>query len=178
MASSPSHGSSGFHLWGLPEVDLLASSHPTQCQHYFTLETQLPPGALGLNAFISGRLCVFSSSISFSSSVQVSGRTCQGSTQTFYSGGTMLEGGSLASHSSQHVERCSSVLSHHIRSCHGCVGRPHTQGLAISAFNPLAPQRCVLHRLGFSSSVCHAVSGAIWGSMMKVYHQCWKEWAG
>ena len=40
-----------FHLWGLPEVDLLASSHSTQCQHYFTLETPLPVGALGLNAF-------------------------------------------------------------------------------------------------------------------------------
>ena len=40
-----------FCLWGLPEVDLLASSHSTQCQHYFTLETPLPQGALGLNAF-------------------------------------------------------------------------------------------------------------------------------
>ena len=40
-----------FHLWGLPEVDLLASSHSTQCQHYYTLETPLPLGALGLNAF-------------------------------------------------------------------------------------------------------------------------------
>ena len=37
-----------FHLWGLPEVDLLASSHSTQCQHYFILETPLPLGALGL----------------------------------------------------------------------------------------------------------------------------------
>ena len=40
-----------FCLWGLPEVDLLASSHSTQCQHYITLETPLPLGALGLNAF-------------------------------------------------------------------------------------------------------------------------------
>ena len=40
-----------FHLWGLPEVDLLASSHSTQCQYYFTLETPLPVGALGLNTF-------------------------------------------------------------------------------------------------------------------------------
>ena len=40
-----------FCLWGLPEVDLLASSHSTQCQHYFTLETPLPLGALGLSAF-------------------------------------------------------------------------------------------------------------------------------
>ena len=40
-----------FDLWGLPEVDLLESSHSTQCQHYFTLETPLPLGAFGLNAF-------------------------------------------------------------------------------------------------------------------------------
>ena len=40
-----------FHLWGLPEVHLMASSHSIQCQHYFTLESPLPLGALGLNAF-------------------------------------------------------------------------------------------------------------------------------
>ena len=40
-----------FCLWGLPEVDLLAYSHSTQCQHYFFLDTLLPLGALGLNAF-------------------------------------------------------------------------------------------------------------------------------
>ena len=40
-----------FCLWELPKVDLLASSHSTQCKHYFTLETPLPLGALGLNAF-------------------------------------------------------------------------------------------------------------------------------
>ena len=40
-----------FTFGGLPQVDLLASSRSTQCQHYFTLETPLPLGALGLNAF-------------------------------------------------------------------------------------------------------------------------------
>ena len=40
-----------FHLWGLPEVDLLASSHSTECQHYCIMESPLPLGALGLNAF-------------------------------------------------------------------------------------------------------------------------------
>ena len=40
-----------FAFGGLPEVDLLTSSHSTQCQHYFTLENPLPLGALGLNAF-------------------------------------------------------------------------------------------------------------------------------
>ena len=77
---------------------------------------------------------------SSSSSVQVSHRTCQWSTQTFDSGGTMLDGCSLASHHSQHVSRCSSVVSHHIRSHHGCFSWPGVQGSAIFAFNPLAAQ--------------------------------------
>ena len=47
----PGVAQAAFHLWGLPQVDLLASSHSTQCKHYFTLETPLPLGALGLNAF-------------------------------------------------------------------------------------------------------------------------------
>ena len=46
-----SGGSAAFLLWGLPEVDLWASSHTTQCQHYYSLESPLPLGALGLNAF-------------------------------------------------------------------------------------------------------------------------------
>ena len=94
------------------------------------------------------------------------------------SGGTMLDGGSLAPHSSQHVGRCSLAVAHHKRSCHGCLSRPGTQGSTISAFNPLADQQCVLHRQGFSSSVCQAVVGATLASMTKVYQQCWKEWAG
>ena len=36
-----------FDLWGLPKVDLLASSHTTQCQHYYTLESALPHGPWG-----------------------------------------------------------------------------------------------------------------------------------
>ena len=47
----PQGTQAAFHLWGLPEVDFLAPSHSTQCQHYFTFETPLPLGALGLNAF-------------------------------------------------------------------------------------------------------------------------------
>ena len=35
----------------------------------------------------------------------------------------------------------------------------------------------MLHRQGFSSSVCQAVVGAIPASVMKVY-QCWKNWVG
>ena len=126
---------------------------------------------------ISGKLCI-SSCISSSGSVQVSGRTCQRSIQMFDSGGTMLDGGSLAPHSSQHVGRCSSAVPHCKRSCHGCLFRPGAQWSAISAFNPLAAQQCVLCRQGFSSSVCQAVAGATQAFTSKVYQQYWKEWAG
>ena len=47
----PQVAQAAFCLWGLPEVDLLASSPSNKCQHYFTLETPLPLGALELNAF-------------------------------------------------------------------------------------------------------------------------------
>ena len=77
-----------------------------------------------------------------------------------------------------HVGRCSIMVPHHKRSCHGCLSRPHAQGSAISAFNPLAAQQCVLWRQGFSSLVCQAVTGAIQASTSKVYQQYWKEWVG
>ena len=140
----PQVAHAAFHFWGLPEVDILASSHSTQCQHYFTLETPLPLGVLGLNAFSHPGTFqvsyVSSSGSSSSSSVQVSGGTCQQSTQRFDSGDAMLDGCSLASHSSQNVGRCLSVVSHHRRSHCGCFSRSGTQGSAISAFNPLAAQ--------------------------------------
>ena len=117
-----------FHLWGLPEMDLLASSHSTQCQHYFTLQTPLPVGALGLNAF--SHPWKFQVSYVFPSPAlvplvlskflaeHVNGQL------TFTSGGSMLEGGSLASHSSQHAGICSSAVPSCNRPHHGCFSRP------------------------------------------------------
>ena len=179
----PQVAQTAFHLWGLPEVDLLASSHSIQCQHYYTLEYPLPLGALGLNAF--NHPLMFQVHYMFPPPAlvplvlfQICGRTCGRSTQMFDSSGIMLGGGSLAPHSSQHVGRCSSAVSHHKRSHHGCLSRTGAQGSAISAINPLAAQWCVLHRQGFSSSVCQAVAGATWVSTSKVYQQCWKEWTG
>ena len=119
-----------------------------------------------------GKLCVSSSGSGPSCSVQVSSRTCQWSTQTFTSGGSMLDGGSLASHSTQQAGRCSSAVSHHKRSHRGCFSRPGTQGSALSAFNPLATQQCVLCSQGFSSLVCQAVAGSTRTSMSRVFQQC------
>ena len=172
-----------FAFGGLPEVDLLASSRSTQCQqlfHFWKLHCLW--GALGVECLqpsleFSGKLCVSSSSSGPSCSGQVSSRTCQRSTQTFASGGSLLDGSSLASHSSQHAGRHSLAVSHRKRSRRGCFSRPGAQWSVISAFNPLAAQQCVLHRQGFSSLVCQAVVGATRMSMSRVYQQCWKEWA-
>ena len=80
----PQVAQAAFHLWGLPEVDLLVSSHSTLCQHHFTLETSLPVGALRLNAFSHPWTFqvgyVSSGGSGPSCSVQVSSRTCQWST--------------------------------------------------------------------------------------------------
>ena len=78
----------------------------------------------------------------------------------------MLDGSSLASHSFQHAGRCSFVVSHRKRSCHGCFGRPGTQGSAISAFNPLAAQQCVLCSKG---SLPESVRQ--WWGQLKHLHQ-------
>ena len=81
----------------------------------------------------------------------------------------MLDGFSLAPHSCQHVGRHSLVVSYHKRSLCGCFGRPFAQGSAISAFNPLAAQQCVLCRQGLTSSVSQVVAGATQVSTSKVY---------
>ena len=178
----PQVAQAAFHLWGVPDVDLLASSHTVQCQCYYTLESPLPLGALGLNAF--NHPWMFQLSYVFPHPALVPlvlskflAEHVKGQPQTFDSDGTKFDGGSMAS-------TVLSMLADALQWCPiikdlimGCFGRPCAQGSVISAFNPLAAQRCVLHRQGFSSSVCQAVVGATWASTSKVYHQCWKEWA-
>ena len=81
--------------------------------------------------------------LSSPSSVQFSGGTCQRLIQTSYSSGILLDGSFLASHCSQHVDRCPSSVSHHKRP-YGCFTWPDAEGCASAAFNPLAAQRCIL----------------------------------
>ena len=165
MASSPSGGLGGFSPLGPsrsgPAGIFLFNSVPALL-HMAISTTSGGPGVESLQPSlnISGKLCVSFSYISSSGSVQGSGGTCQRSTQTVDSSGTMLDEGSLAPHSSQHAGRQSSAVPHHKRFCHGYLGRPSAQGSVISAFTPLAAQQCVLHRPGFSSSVCQVVMGA------------------
>ena len=47
----PQIAQAAFGLRGLPEVDLLASLHTAQCQHFYSFELHYLWGALGLNAF-------------------------------------------------------------------------------------------------------------------------------
>ena len=113
-----------FHLKGQPHVDLLASSHTNQCQYSYTLESPLPLAALALNAFNYPQ--TYQVSYVFPSPALVplvlSGRTCPMSIRTFYSSGTLLDGGSLASNGCQHVSRHLSSVPHCKIPHHGCVG--------------------------------------------------------
>ena len=150
-----------FHLLDLPEVDLLASSCTTQCQHYYTLETPLHVGGLGLNAF--NNPWTFQAKYVFSPPALVPlvlskflAEHVKGQTRILILvAPCWMEAPWLPS--SQYVSRYSSALSHHKRSHHGCFSRPHAQGSPISAFIPLAAHRCVVCRQGFSVSVCQAV---------------------
>ena len=89
----------------------------------------------------------------------------------------MFDLGSLASHSSQHIARCSLSVSHHKGSHLGCLSGPLHKGLPLLHLT-LWLLWCVLCRQGFSSSVCQLVVGATQASTAKVYQQCWKEWVG
>ena len=84
-----------------------------------------------------------------------------------YSSETLLDGGSLASHSSHHVARHYSSIPCCKISNHGCFGKLGVEGSAIAAFNALDSQRCALCRQGFSSLVCQAVVGATEASTKK-----------
>ena len=134
-----------FHLWGLPEVDLLASLCTTQCQCYYTFESPLPLGALGLNAL--SHPWMFQVRYVFPPPTLV----------------PLVLSKFLAKHVKGQL-RCLILVTPYWmeapwlptvlnmladipwqcpikrRSCHGCFGRPCTQGSAISAFNPLAAQ--------------------------------------
>ena len=86
---------------------------------------------------VSGELCTSSTCVSSSSSIQVSCRACHGSIQTSTSHFTLLIGVYLASHCSQLVGRCSSLMSHHERSFQGCFVKQGSKESTLTAFNPL-----------------------------------------
>ena len=162
-------------------MDLLVSSHTNQYQFYYTLEKLVPPGALGLNAF--NHLQKFQLSYVFPAPALIplvlSKFLAEHITSQFrlpilvHHVGWRL----LGFHSSQHVGWHSSLMSHCKGSYQGCFDRLGNKGSAITAFNALTVVRCVLHREGLSSTVHQAVVEVIQAPTMKVYHQCWKEWA-
>ena len=169
----PQVAQAAFHLWGLPEVDLLASSHSTQCQHYFTLETPLPLGALGLNAFshpwtfqvsyVFPPLALVPLVLSKFLVEHVNGQL----RHLLLVAPCWMEAPWLPTVLNMLADvpwQCPIVKDLVMDVSVGQV-----LGSVISAFNPLAAQQCVLCRQGFSSSVCQAVVGAIQTSTSRVY---------
>ena len=88
---------------------------------------------------LTGELCVCSPSFS---SLVLSKFLVEHVTSHYrlYSSGTLLGEGSLASHISQHVSRCLSLVSHIRGLHHSGHSPPFAQGSAVSAFNHLAAQ--------------------------------------
>ena len=125
----------------------------------------------------SGELCVSSSSFSSLGSVQVPGRMWHRSVQMSYSSGTCwMEAPWLPTvlNMLADVHQClilkDLVMDNFIR-----LG---AQGSAITVFNPLAAQRCVLCGQVFSSTVCHAWVGMTQAFVWNGNLQWWKEWTG
>ena len=146
IASSSSHSSNGISNFGLTgggSVSILT-------YHSMSALLDATSRNLGVECFqpsmdISDELCN-SSCLGSPSSVQVSGRTCHKSIQNCNSGYSLLDGGSLASHSSQNFGRHYLMVF-----CHKRLG---AQGYEITAFNPLPAQRHLLQRHGFSNAIC------------------------
>ena len=160
----------------------LASSRSTQCQHFFTLETPLPVGALGLNAFshpwkfqvsyVFPPLALVPLALSKFLAEHINSQL----RHLLLVASCWMEAPWLPTVLSMLADvpqQCPIIKKSH----RGCFGRPGAQGSVISVFIPLSAQQCVLCRQGFSSSVCQAVVGAAQTSMSQFYQQCWKDWA-
>ena len=121
---------------------------------------------------ISGELCLYSSSINSYSDVQVSSGTCNKSVQTYYSKDTMLDGGSLASHSSQH-NHCPIIKDLVMGISVGQV----LQGLQFLHLTLL-----LFRDVCCTDKSCLSQSVRQWWRQFKnlqqVYWQCWKEQSG
>ena len=177
----PQVAQAAFHLWGLPEVDLLSSSHSTQCQDYYTLETALSLGSLGLNAFnhpwtfqvsyVFHPPALFPLVLSKFLADHVKGqlRHLILVTQCWMEAPwlpTVLN--MLADVPWQYLIIKDPIMDVSIG--HVLKGLKYLH-LTLWLLSD------VCYADGFSSSVCQAVVGSTWVSTSKVYQQCWKEWA-
>ena len=130
-----------FQLWGQSEVDLVGILTYQSMSALSHLEKTITSGSLGVTAFndpwthkVSYFLLLHNPCFWQNISQVIS---------AFNSSSTMSDRSSLASHSTQHARRHSSLVTYCKGSLCGCFSRPCAQGSAIAAFNTLADQRCV-----------------------------------
>ena len=138
-----------FPLWGLPEVDLLASSPTTQWQHYYTLSTPLPLWAFGLNAF--NHPLIFQVCYVFPPPTLVTlvlskflAEDAKGQLRLLVLVAPCWMEGHWLPTVCNILGRHSSMLSHLKKISSWMFGRLYAQGSAIYAFNSFTTQRCVL----------------------------------
>ena len=161
----PQMAQAAYCLWVLPGVDLLASSHTTQCQLYYTLETPLPLGAMGLNAF--NHPWTFQARYVFPPPALVPlvlskflAEHVKGQLRLLILvAPCWMEAPGLPTVLNMFADipwHCA-IIQHLIMD----VSVGHVlKGVPYLYFNPLATQRCVLCRQGYSFPVCQAVAGA------------------
>ena len=153
----PHIGHAVFHCLDQQEVDLLASSPTNKCQHYYTLENPIPLGPLGLNTFNYPR--TYHVSYVFPSPTLVTldlskflTKYVTGQFRFLLMALCCMEAPwppTVLTMKKEIPHWCPMIR----RSCHECVSRLDATGSVIAVFCPLAAQRCVLCRQGFSSSV-------------------------
>ena len=83
----------------------------------------------------------------------------------------------MASQSSQHVGRHSSLVSYHKGSHHGFFYMPGAQGSAIAAFNPLLVRDMHCTGKGPALQSCHTMVGATQASTSNLPAML-EKWAG
>ena len=138
-------------------MDLLAPSCTTKCLHYYTLETLLPLEAIGLNAFIHPWMFQVSYVFLPPTLVLVLSKFLvehvKGQLRLLILVAPCLMEApwlpTVLNMLADISQDCPIIKEYYC----GCFVRPHAQGSAISAFNPLAAQRYMLCRQGLSSSV-------------------------
>ena len=154
-------------------MDLSASSYSNQCQHCSTLECALPLGPMGLKAFkIPWTYLV---SYVFSPPKLISLVLFKFLLEHVMCPFRLLIVVAPCWMEVPWLPTVFSVLAVISWYCpvkkyyHGCFSRSSADGSVISAFTHLAVQGYVVHRQGFSTSVCQVVAGASWASTMKAY---------
>ena len=133
-------------------------------------------GCIAAGLDISDYVCISSSSSTFSGPAQIHEFLQAPDQQVSHSSSSMLDDGSLVSHSNQCDEGPPNALK--VQEVIGDSGfqRSSSSQCQESEVNYLETRRRVLQQKGFSKSVCNAVEKAVKKGTEKTYGSAWGDW--